>query len=153
MLVPGASFWRLREKWHEGAHGKKREEMKGRLGIVVVDDLPEIRRLIRLELEQDGDTFDVLGEATNGREAISVVEETKPDLVLMDIDMPVMNGIEATREIRGRFPDVLVFGFTGSGDADVEAMLDAGASFVVSKDELDKLIVDLRQWMEKNPPP
>ena len=125
--------------------------MKGRLGIVVVDDLPEIRRLIRLELELDADTFDVLGEATNGREAISLVEETKPDLVLMDIEMPVMNGIDATREIRGRFPDVLVFGFTGSNDADVQAMIEAGASFVVGKDELDKLIADLHEWMKANP--
>ena len=127
--------------------------MKGRLEVVVVDDLPEIRKLIKLELEHDGDAFEVVGEAADGREAISVVEATRPHLVLMDIEMPVMNGIDATREIRIRFPDVVVFGFTGSSDADVEAMLEAGASFVVGKDELDKLIVDLRDWTKKNPAP
>ena len=114
--------------------------------MVVIDDLPEIRRLINLELDES--PIDVIGEGANGREAISLVEETQPDLVLMDIDMPVMNGIDATREIRSRFPDVAIFGFSGSDDTDVEAMLDAGATLVIGKSEMERLLRDLTRWIE-----
>ncbi len=116
--------------------------------MLVIDDLPEIRRLINLEL--DDSPVDVIGEGANGREAISLVEETQPDLVLMDIDMPVMNGIEATREIRSRFPKVAIFGFSGSPDSDVEAMLAAGATLVIGKPEIERLMRDLARWIEND---
>jgi DNA-binding NarL/FixJ family response regulator len=67
--------------------------------IVVVDDQPDIRDLVTLLLEDEED-FDVVGVAGDGQEAVRVVEELQPDLVLMDIAMPIMSGIDAMRSLR-----------------------------------------------------
>ena len=62
--------------------------------VVLVDDMVELRKLIRLTLERSG-RFEVVGEAGNGREGIEVAAESQPDLVLLDVSMPVMDGLEA----------------------------------------------------------
>jgi DNA-binding NarL/FixJ family response regulator len=66
--------------------------------VLVVDDNPTIRRLIRSFIEQDGD-WEVCGEAENGQRAIEKVREIHPDIVILDLQMPVMNGLEAARQI------------------------------------------------------
>jgi DNA-binding NarL/FixJ family response regulator len=67
-------------------------------GILIVDDHAAIRRGIRSLLTRD--SLEICGEAQNGKQAIEKVRELKPDLVILDVSMPVMNGIEAAREIR-----------------------------------------------------
>jgi two-component system nitrate/nitrite response regulator NarL len=67
--------------------------------IIIVDDHPLARKAIRRILE-DADAFDILAEAANGEEAIAVCRQFQPDVVLMDIHMPVMNGLEAARIIK-----------------------------------------------------
>jgi DNA-binding NarL/FixJ family response regulator len=97
--------------------------------VLIVDDHPLFRDGIRERLESAGDTFLVVGEATGGAEAHELVGSTAPDVVLMDIAMPQMNGIDATRLIHADFPDVDIIMLSVYDDAQyVNAALEAGAS-------------------------
>ncbi|MDQ3914875.1 MAG: response regulator [Actinomycetota bacterium] len=96
--------------------------------VLLVDDHAPIRASLRQLLElRPG--YEVVGEGANGREAVDAVDRTRPDVVLMDMNMPVMNGVEATRAIIQRHPDVKVLALTAFGDmALVSASIKAGAS-------------------------
>jgi NarL family two-component system response regulator LiaR len=102
--------------------------------IVLADDHPMTRGGIRFALETQSD-FEVVGEADNGAEAVRLVDDLRPNVVLMDLGMPVMNGVEATRRIRAAHPEVHVLVFTAYGDDEnvVEA-LRAGAVSYLLKD-------------------
>lgn len=117
--------------------------------LVIVDDDKQIRDLIRAAFA--GSTFEVVGEATNGIEAIEIVLDAEPDVVLMDIEMPFMNGIEATRHLRVRTPEVSVFGFTGSSGADRDEMVKAGAVMVLEKGSLSDVMDALDDWADAHP--
>ncbi len=82
--------------------------------VVLADDHQILRDGIRRGLENAGET--VVGEANNGEEAVSVVRETRPDVVLMDLSMPVLDGVSATRLISEEFPDVKVVVLTMHDD-------------------------------------
>lgn len=82
--------------------------------VLLVDDAADIRMLVRMGLRRDG-RFDVVGEASNGVEAIERAEEHQPDVVLLDVAMPVMDGLEALPKIRDVAPRarvVILSGFT-----------------------------------------
>ena len=88
--------------------------------------------LINLIGNQPG--IHVAGEASNGREAIEQTSNLKPDVIVMDVSMPVMDGIEATRHIKTRWPQVRVIGLSMVEDEHIpQAMLKAGAERFVSK--------------------
>jgi DNA-binding NarL/FixJ family response regulator len=76
-----------------------------------VDDMQVIRRSLRLYLEQDAD-LEVCGEAENGRIAVERVQELHPDVVLLDLSMPVMNGLDAARAIKAIAPHTQILMFT-----------------------------------------
>jgi signal transduction histidine kinase len=96
--------------------------------IVLIDDHAWIRKSLRQLLELGGD-FEVVGEGANGAEAVERVEELDPDLVLMDMNMPIMNGAEATKVIKERHPEIKVLALTAFADMSlVSAMVKAGAS-------------------------
>jgi len=77
--------------------------MQSRHRIVIADDHQAVRRSLKMLLGHMPDC-EVVAEATNGQEAVERVEETHPDVVLMDLSMPLMNGIEAARQIRTKAP-------------------------------------------------
>ena len=105
-----------------------------------MDDLPDARFILRKRLERER-VFEIVGEAANGQEAVDLVEELKPDVVVMDFRMPVMDGLEATRIIREKYPEIEVIGFTAYEDPNMrEAMLLAGAIANVTKTDLHDLI-------------
>jgi DNA-binding NarL/FixJ family response regulator len=79
--------------------------------ILLVDDALAIRRCMRLHLEQEG-TWTICGEAENGKVAIDRVRELRPDVVILDLSMPVMNGLEAARVIKTIAPDTRILMFT-----------------------------------------
>jgi len=83
--------------------------------ILIVDDHAHAREGIRDILEEYED-FIIVGEGTNGQEAIELTEKLMPDIVLMDIGMPVMDGLEATKQIKFRFPYVKIVVITVSDD-------------------------------------
>jgi len=95
--------------------------------------------------------MEVVGEAENGPEALRMAAELQPDLVLMDVLMPEMNGIEATRLIKKALPDVTVIGYTAWMTATIEQMLEAGASAVFRKDRVSELVQHLREWADRLP--
>ena len=96
--------------------------------ILIADDHLIMREGLKALLESHDD-IDVVGEATNGQEAIDQVVKLQPDVVLMDITMPVMNGLDATRIIKKANPDVKILVLTmHEGDAYFFNILEAGAS-------------------------
>lgn len=101
--------------------------------VLVVDDHAILRDGIRSLLErQEG--ISVTGEASNGLEALEKISADPPDIVLMDIAMPVMNGIEATQRIKERFPQVKVLILTQHDDREyIQPLLQAGAAGYVLK--------------------
>ncbi len=79
----------------------------GKIRILIVDDHGIVRKGLRLQLEQR-EQFEVLGEASDGREAVRMTEELAPDVVIMDIAMPNLNGIDAAAQMVKRNPDIKV---------------------------------------------
>ncbi|MFH8470907.1 response regulator [Streptomyces sp. NPDC017991] len=103
-------------------------EMSGPIRVVVVDDQPLIRAGFAMVLAAQGD-IDVVGEAENGADALALLASTEADVVIMDIRMPVMDGVEATRRIRQLSPSPAVLVLTTfDTDEDAFAALQAGAS-------------------------
>jgi DNA-binding NarL/FixJ family response regulator len=101
--------------------------------ILIVDDSTLIRRIIRETLEQQNG-WEVSGEAANGREAIEKAQELRPDLIVLDLAMPVMNGLEAARALKRLLPRVPVLMFTNFDAAHLKReALAAGVRAVVSK--------------------
>src|SRR5206468_4684136 len=88
-----------------------RRESEAMMRVLIVDDHPITRDGLRTALSSSED-LEVVGEATNGEEAIALAERTDPDVVFMDIRMPGIGGLEATRAIRNRNPDTKVILFT-----------------------------------------
>jgi PAS domain S-box-containing protein len=102
--------------------------------VVLVDDHRMMRQGLRSVLEGYED-IEVVGEAADGEEAITVVTRLQPDAVVMDINMPKKNGIEATREIKARHPETTVIGLSvNSSIDDEEVMINAGAALLLNKE-------------------
>jgi len=116
------------------------------LRVVVVDDLPEIAELMVDVLEMLGQ-IDVVAVAHDGIEAISAVQVYDPDLVIMDVNMPRMNGLDATLSIREMKTSAKVIIMSSDDASDTRvAALDAGADAFVSKDNIvQNCRVQLRQ--------
>ena len=107
--------------------------------VLLAEDHAIVRQGTRLYLESVD--VEVVGEATNGREAVEMARELRPDVVIMDIRLPELTGVEATRRIRHELDDVRVLVLTAYDEpAYVHALLDAGADgFVLKTAELSQL--------------
>jgi two-component system nitrate/nitrite response regulator NarL len=110
--------------------------------VVIVDDTDDVRLLLRVMLQRD-QRFEIVGEASDGFEAIERVAETQPDLVVLDRMMPRLGGIEALPQIRERAPGAAVVLYTARPDAGTHhAALAAGAIDVVEKTVVGSPLVD-----------
>lgn len=110
--------------------------------VVVVDDNLLKRGALRFILERIPN-MKVLGEAVDGYEAIEMVVDLKPDVVLMDINLPILNGVEATRIITSQFPETRVIVFTKSSDqTKSDLALQAGACQFLTKDSSPEKVLD-----------
>jgi DNA-binding NarL/FixJ family response regulator len=114
--------------------------------ILLVEDHDIVREGIKVLLESEKDAF-VIGEARNGEEALEKMRKSRPDVVLMDINMPVMNGIECTRQIRREFPEtkVLVLSMYDHESYFIE-MLESGANgYLVKNASRDELLFAIKK--------
>jgi DNA-binding NarL/FixJ family response regulator len=102
--------------------------------VLIADDQRVVREGLAIIVEGFPET-EVVGQASDGAEALTIVESTAPDVVLMDLRMPRMDGVEATRVIRERHPDVAVVVLTTyADDESIVAALSAGAAGYLTKD-------------------
>jgi len=118
--------------------------------ILVVDDEPQIRRVMRSTLSTHGY---VITEATNGEDAIESARKNKPDLILLDVNMPGMGGIEACREIRRGSDAPIIMLTVRNAEKDKVAALDAGADdYVVKPFGIEELLARIRSALRRYAP-
>jgi CheY-like chemotaxis protein len=112
--------------------------------ILVADDNPKIRKLLCHLFESQQD-YDICAEAANGQEAIDLAMQHRPDLIILDLSMPVMDGLEAARELKRLLPDVPIILFTQHADLG-KYLLGSGlpADRLVSKSEPLELLGHVR---------
>lgn len=106
---------------------------EGRLRVLLVDDHRLMREGLQALLEEQAN-IDVVGQAGNGLEAVQLVDQLRPDVVVMDVLMPVMDGVEAARQIKAKHPEIRIVGLSMFDEADMASkMLQAGAATYVPK--------------------
>lgn len=116
-----------------------------RIRVLLVDDHTLLRQALRAMLEgQDG--LEIVGEATNGRDAVEAADRLRPDVVLMDMVMPGLNGIEATRQIMRHTPTCRVLILTAYLEDErlLEALRAGAAGYVVKRSDLDELLLAIQ---------
>lgn len=110
--------------------------------VIIVDDESLVRAALRVFLDS-AEGFDLVGEADNGIDAIALVRSTQPDVVLMDVQMPKMDGIEATQRLTREFPGIKIVALTTfSSERVIVPMLSAGAAGFLVKDTSPDRILD-----------
>jgi DNA-binding NarL/FixJ family response regulator len=120
--------------------------------VLVVDDQPRARSSLRALLST-WPGFQKVEEVANGLEALQLVEERQPDVVLMDVCMPGMDGLQATRLIKARWPQVKVVVLTLYGEYEAEAMAAGADAFVAKGEPADRLLATLSAVTATRLPP
>ncbi|MBN1624387.1 MAG: response regulator transcription factor [Clostridia bacterium] len=123
----------------------------GKISVFLVDDQALIRDGLKAILG-NGNDIQIVGEASNGKEVISMVKECRPDVILMDIRMPEMDGVEATGYIKKNFPDIKVIILTTFDDDDyIFKAMSYGASGYLLKDiQGEELVSAIKSSMKGN---
>jgi len=122
-----------------------------KIGVLLVDDHTVVRQGLRALLAAEED-IEVLGEAENGRQAVMLARKTPPDVVVMDVAMPLLNGLEATRQILQFTPNTKVLVLTSYGDDEcVEQLMHAGAAgYLIKQTAANDLLKAIREVQRGN---
>jgi DNA-binding NarL/FixJ family response regulator len=132
---------KYQENTLEVAAGQAPEGSKS-LRVLLCDDMQQVRLVLRTEMSLESD-LEVVGEATNGLEAIELARKSQPDVVILDLTMPVMDGLEALPRIREAAPSARVIMLSAHGTSDMKAKaVAAGASRYIEKTATTREIVD-----------
>jgi two-component system, chemotaxis family, chemotaxis protein CheY len=120
--------------------------------VLIVDDAANLRELLTLLLEIEDD-FEVVGTAADGQQAIAAAETLRPDLVLLDLAMPVMDGLQALPVLRAHIPQARIVIFSGfEHQALAEEALQAGADAYIEKGtSVTQLVAQLRALRRDRP--
>jgi two-component system, NarL family, response regulator LiaR len=118
--------------------------------VMIVDDHPRVRQALTVFVDV-WDDFVLVGEADNGEQAISLVESAEPHVVLMDLMMPVMDGVAATRIIRQKYPDLGIIVLTSTVELDIiQQAIEAGANTYMLKNvSIDTMAKIIRSVVHK----
>ncbi len=112
--------------------------------VLLVDDSAIVRKTIKTTLHNHPE-IQVIGECEDGKEVIPLLQHLKPDVILMDYRMPILNGIETTKLVKDLFPEIKVIGFSCNDDIITkEAFLKNGAVEFLSKYETDNDVLILK---------
>jgi len=118
--------------------------------ILVADDHPSVRRFVCEVLTIEG--WQICGEASNGREAVEIAVQQKPDVVVLDLSMPELNGLDAARRILEAMPQATVLMLTMYECEELtQAVLEAGAAACLLKSDLQRLVKEVRSLRESTP--
>jgi DNA-binding NarL/FixJ family response regulator len=119
--------------------------MRPPIRIVIAEDYPLFMEGICLMLEKES-SIEIAGEAVNGKELVAVTDKVQPDVVITDIEMPFMNGIEATREIRKKYPAMAILALTMYGEERlIVDMLEAGSNgYLLKNTRKEELLLAIR---------
>lgn len=122
-----------------------------KIRILIADDIDETRSVIKKILNLEEDIFDVVGEACNGEEVLKLIPQVNPDVVLMDINMPLLNGLEATERITNEFPSVIVIIMSVQAESEYlkKAMFHGAKEYVIKPFNYDTLISTITITYEK----
>src|SRR2546426_10688811 len=122
-----------------------------KIGVLLVDDHAVVRQGLRALLAGEED-MEVVGEAENGRQAVTLAKERTPDVVVMDVAMPMLNGLEATRQILKQAPAAKVLVLSSYGDDDcVQGLMDAGAAgYLIKQTAANDLLKGIREVQNGN---
>src|SRR3712207_449600 len=131
----------------------ERDSSPGATRLAIVDDHQLAREGLR-DMLADAPVVEVVGEAATGREALLLCSRVRPDLVLMDVLMPEMDGLAATREIKQRYPEVSVMMVTMHGNPDylLEALKAGAAGYVLKDAPKEQLLNSVRRVLEGESP-
>ena len=132
-MVPNATNCTERSRWQ----------------VLIVDDSPQVRQELRTLLPLAGD-IEIVGEAADGQEAIRLVQALQPEVVLMDLEMPVLDGYEAARRIKAGFPSCRVVALTVHGyEAARQKASQSGVDvFLVKGGSVDTLVQSISERRE-----
>src|ERR1044071_10388734 len=122
-----------------------------KVSVLLVDDHTVVRQGLRALLSAEED-IEVIGEAENGRQAVMLARKTPPDVVVMDVAMPLLNGLEATRQILKAIPTTKVLALTSYSDDDcVQQMTEAGVSgYLIKQTAANQLLKAIREVDRKS---
>jgi DNA-binding NarL/FixJ family response regulator len=110
--------------------------------VLLADDHPVVRGGIRALLEKDGE-IEVVGEASNGVEALKLAETVSPDIMLLDMELPDIEGTQVARQIQQHYPEMKILALSAHDDAFyIKGVLESGASGYLMKDEAPEMILE-----------
>jgi len=135
---------------NEAVRGPEQEEgrtMERHIRVVIADDQPRCRDGLRALLATWPEV-EVVGEAADGQEAVRLVEKCRPDVVLMDARMPEMDGLEATRRIKERWPEIRVIVLTMYASYRADALAAGADAFLLKSDGFERLMAAIKSSHE-----
>lgn len=123
-----------------------------RIKVLIADDILETRSVIKKMLSMEEETFSIVGEASNGMEVVELIPRLNPDVVLMDINMPILNGLEATEKITNEFPNisVIIMSVQGENEYLKKAMFCGAKEYIIKPFNYDSLVETIKSTHEKN---
>ena len=123
-----------------------------KIKILIADDVEDIVNVVKKTLSLEADTFEVVGSAGNGQEALDLIPTVKPDIVLMDINMPVLNGLEATEQITKEYPGVAVIMMSVQGEAEYlkKAMFHGAKEFIIKPFNYEGLVETIKTTHQRH---
>ena len=120
--------------------------------ILIADDRPLVRDTLRRFIEHADQRWQICGEASDGQEALEKAGDLRPDLIILDVIMPVLDGISAARKIRALLPDIPILIYTFLSFSGLETMAkEAGAQALISKGDLRELVSEIRRFLPSEP--